>query len=177
VQGINNTNMPGLQGTPTTGNNLAMRGLLVFLSGSLRQVNQLYYVGSADRLDTWDDYLVSVQRTREINQNEMSFFFKDDWKVHRDLTLNLGLRWDYYGVPWVSKGLTSSLLGGGNALFGYGLNEAPGQIDIILVNSPMERGRSVRLGRIHIDTLFDQCDRRRLVPRFDRIHERHGSKQ
>jgi hypothetical protein len=119
VLGISSTNMPGLQGTATTGNNLAMRGLLVFLSGSLRQVNQLYYVGSADRLDTWDDYLVAKQRSREINQNELSFFFKDDWKIHRDLTLNLGLRWDYYGVPWASDGLTSSPLGGGNALFGY----------------------------------------------------------
>ena len=45
------------------------------------------------------------QRVRELNQNELSVFFKDDWKVHRDLTLNLGIRWDYYGVPWVSDGL------------------------------------------------------------------------
>jgi hypothetical protein len=28
--------------------------------------------------------------------------------VNRDWTLNLGLRWDYYGVPWVSDGLTVS---------------------------------------------------------------------
>ena len=53
-----------------------MRGLLVFLTGSLRQVNQLYYVGSANRLDKWDDYLVSTQRTRELNQNEVSVFFR-----------------------------------------------------------------------------------------------------
>src|SRR5439155_138609 len=37
----------------------------------------------------------------------------------RDLTLNLGLRWEYYGVPWVSNGLTAAPVGGGNALFGY----------------------------------------------------------
>jgi hypothetical protein len=118
IQGISNTNMPGLQGTSTTGNNYAMRSLLAFLTGSLRQVNQLYYVGSADRLDKFDDYQVSTQRTREIKQNEFSVFFKDDWKVNRDLTLNLGVRWDYYGVPWVANGLTASPLGGGNALFG-----------------------------------------------------------
>src|SRR5439155_15035040 len=91
---------------------------LAFLTGSLRQVNQLYYVGSADRLDKFDDYKISTQRTRELRQNEFSIFFKDDWKVQRDLTLNIGVRWDYYGVPWVANGLTSSPLGGGDALFG-----------------------------------------------------------
>jgi hypothetical protein len=96
-----------------------MRSLLSLLTGSLSRVTQLYWVGSADRLDTWDDYRVDVQRERELNQNEFSAFFKDDWKAHRDLTINLGLRWDYYGVPWVSNGLTSSPVGGGNALFGY----------------------------------------------------------
>jgi hypothetical protein len=119
IQGINSTNMPGLQGSATTGNNVALRSLLSYLSGSLSRVTQLYWVGSADRLDTWDDYRVDVQRERELNQNEFSAFFKDDWKVHRDVTLNLGLRWDYYGVPWVSNGLTSSPVGGGNALFGW----------------------------------------------------------
>jgi hypothetical protein len=119
IQGITSANIPGLQGTPTTGNNYAMRGLLTFLSGSLRQVNQLYYVTSSDRLNQFDDYKVETQRTRELRQNEFSLFFKDDWKIQRDLTLNLGIRWDYYGVPWVSNGLTASPLDGGNALFGY----------------------------------------------------------
>jgi hypothetical protein len=119
IQGITSTNIPGLQGTSTSGNNQVMRSLLSYLSGSLSRVTQLYFVGSADRLDKWDDYRTTVQRLRELNQNELSFFFKDDWKATRDLTLNLGLRWDYYGVPWVSQGLTSSPLGGGDALFGY----------------------------------------------------------
>ena len=118
IQGVNTTNMPGLAGTATNGNNEAVRGLMSLLSGSLSRVTQLYWLGSAERLDTWDDYRVSTQRTRELNQNEASFFFKDDWKVTRDLTLNLGMRWEYYGVPWVSDGLTASPAGGGDALFG-----------------------------------------------------------
>jgi outer membrane receptor protein involved in Fe transport len=55
---------------------------------------------------------VSTQRQRELNQQEISFFFKDDWKIRRNLTLNLGVRWDYYGVPWVSNGLTAIPDGG-----------------------------------------------------------------
>ena len=39
-------------------------------------------------------------------------------KYSKDLTLNLGLRWDFYGVPWERNGLTAALKDGGNALFG-----------------------------------------------------------
>jgi hypothetical protein len=116
---IDSTNIPGLQGTSTTGNNLAMRSLMTLLTGSLSRVTQLYWLGSASRLDTWDDYRNSIQRERELNQQELSMFFKDDWKVSTNLTLNLGMRWEYYGVPWVSKGLTAVPDGGGDALFGY----------------------------------------------------------
>ena len=52
------------------------------------------------------------------HQNEIGAFFKDDWKISRDLTLNLGVRWDYYGVPWEKNGLTTGLVDGGTALFG-----------------------------------------------------------
>jgi hypothetical protein len=47
----------------------------------------------------------------------MSAFFKDDWKVTRSVTLNLGVRWDYYGVPWEQHGLfgTPSNNGGNGA--------------------------------------------------------------
>ena len=118
IAGIDSTRIPGLQGTSTTGNNVAMRSLLTLLSGSLSQVTQLNWLSSAQNLDTFTDYRTSVQRIRQLNQNEASTFFKDDWKVNSHLTLNLGVRWDYYGVPWVSDGLTTSLVGGGNALFG-----------------------------------------------------------
>jgi TonB-dependent receptor-like protein len=35
----------------------------------------------------------------EARQNRMGAYFLDDWKVTRRLTLNLGIRWDYFGPP------------------------------------------------------------------------------
>src|SRR5262245_15783597 len=118
IQNIDAAHIPGLQGAVTAGNNLAMRSLLALLSGSLQQVTQLNWLSSASSLDKFTDYRTSIQRIRQLNQNEASAFFKDDWKVSRHWTVNIGLRWDYYGVPWVSNGLTAAPVGGGNALFG-----------------------------------------------------------
>jgi hypothetical protein len=115
---IGAANMPGLAGTATTGNNQRMRNLLSFLAGSLGNVSQFYYMQDPRKLDAFEDYKTFSHRVRDVRQNEVGFFFKDDWKILKSLTLNLGVRWDFYGSLYDGFGLTPLPTEGRPAIFG-----------------------------------------------------------
>ncbi|MEJ2109884.1 MAG: TonB-dependent receptor [Acidobacteriota bacterium] len=100
-----------------SGNKRVMRDLLIFLSGSLSEIGQARFINSIDATE-WNDPREEPYMVRDTIMKEFSLFAKDDWKVRPDLTLNLGIRWDYYGVPYIGSGLTVGLEGGGNAIFG-----------------------------------------------------------
>jgi Carboxypeptidase regulatory-like domain len=36
---------------------------------------------------------------RGFRANEVAMYIQDDWRIHPRLTVNLGLRWEYFGVP------------------------------------------------------------------------------
>jgi len=122
VTGIGRAGLAGSGGAFGSGNQLIAENMLTWLSGSLgasgtnQALQQARFIN--DLSGTWNDLATDPYKIRDIAQNEIGTFFKDDWKVTRDLTLNLGVRWDYYGVPWERNGLTTGLRGGGNALFG-----------------------------------------------------------
>jgi len=112
-------NQAGLPGFVNNNNTLA-NSLLYFMSGSMSTAQQYYYIQTANHNNTWLHYNSSEDH-RKITwsrQNELAFFFKDDWKVTPSFTANLGVRYDYYGVPWEGSGLTAIPVGGGDALFG-----------------------------------------------------------
>ena len=66
----------------------------------------------------WENYLTVERKLIDVRQNAFAAFFKDDWKMTPRLTWNLGLRYEYYGVPFENKGLGIAPVGGGIALLG-----------------------------------------------------------
>lgn len=117
VTNIETARINGLIGANLT----AMRNLLLTLSGSLSNVQQAFRLATptAAQFSDIKELGSYLPPSSSIAQREMSAFFKDDWKVLPSLTLNLGVRYDYFGVPYETSGNMATLVGGGMAGFGW----------------------------------------------------------
>ena len=124
-----NPNMAFLTNAAPTGgvngNAANARTLANYLAGSLGNVQHLFIVTSPDQIDfdnpannTWSDFRTQEFTGTKIVQKEFNAFFKDDFKISRNWTLNLGVRWDYFGVPYLESGLTNRVIGGLAGAFG-----------------------------------------------------------
>jgi hypothetical protein len=115
VSGLAPANVPGIGGNQGTAQNL-----LINLSGSLNQVNQRFYATGGPNYEAIPE---GEHADGDILQREFSLFFKDDWKVRPGLSLNLGIRYEYYGVPWLEdtkteRGTTAAVIGGTSGMYG-----------------------------------------------------------
>jgi hypothetical protein len=63
-------------------------------------------------------FLPGQTRYRNWLQKEFSGFFKDDFKLTPSFTLNLGVRYEWYGVPTENQGKMLAPVGGTGAAFG-----------------------------------------------------------
>jgi len=115
VTGITSTTFPGLVG----GNQTRAQSILADLAGGIASITQNFELESASD-PQFRDYLEQTRKGkhREIHQNAFDAFIKDDWKIAPSITLNLGLRWDYFGTPYDQYGLMGTPLGGKGAVHG-----------------------------------------------------------
>ncbi len=113
--GAGNVGVQGIATIPGIGQNAAgAQQVLNELAGTLTSAYQtLNSAGGAN-----PQYIPGQTRYRTWRTPEFSWFFKDDWKVSRDITLNLGVRYELYVSPVETNSLGLGLVGGGNSVFG-----------------------------------------------------------
>jgi hypothetical protein len=106
-------------------NRTDVANMLYFLAGSVNSASQTYWINAYSDVaeGTWhdtNDQSTGGRKYRPVVRQEYSGFFKDDWKIKRRLTLNLGVRYEFYGSPYIKTGFTSTTLDTGDGLFGVG---------------------------------------------------------
>jgi len=114
ISGITTTNFRGLNTNDIT----LAQDLLANLAGSIDTLAQDFFLLTPDQKDFVGFQNGGVLKNRNYHQNDYAAFFKDSWKATSNLTLNLGVRYDIYGVPYDSTGMGVKPIGGQAALFG-----------------------------------------------------------
>jgi hypothetical protein len=88
------------------------------ISSSNRAIFEKLYNDLLGRIDTVTQvYFSDLQkyqpagssRVRDFLAREQGYFFQDDWKLLPNLTLNLGLRWEFFGNPRESDGFQGTV--------------------------------------------------------------------
>jgi hypothetical protein len=69
-------------------------------------------------------YLAGEYKARVWKSREQFFYFKDDWRVSKSVTLNLGVRYEYYQPAYDKNGKTANLTGGVAGIYGISGTDA-----------------------------------------------------
>jgi len=119
--------------TNPSGNFTLPYAMMTYFSGALGELRQFFFAvpdTSRPYGARWNDITSGEDiYSFTIQNQELSFFFKDDWKVSNSVTLNLGVRWEYYGVPHGSDGRTLALKGGSQNV--YGISQQRGEFETL----------------------------------------------
>ena len=105
------------------------------------------------------------------DQSALYWFANDDWRIRRNLTLNLGLRYEYTTIPFTQRSQGLNAAASVPGLINFAAPQAPTDNwapRIGLAYSPGESGRtSIRLGGgMAYDVLFDNLGLLSLPPQL-----------
>ena len=143
---IDNT-VTGLSGL-TSNNGTTARNILYNLSGSIDNIKEGFDLRSSQK-PVFLGYADGVKmKERDWHDNEVTAFFKDAWKVTSNLTLNLGVKWEWYGVPYEARGLAGRVVNGIQGLCGIACG-ALTTVELVGKNSPQpEKSSTTMTGTI-----------------------------
>ena len=150
------------------------RSILDAVTGSLARLQQRIGPGDRRTMDEYFDAVRDVERRvqRTAAQGEVSadglekpfgipVLFEDHARLMFDL-MYLAFRADLTRVVTFQLGRELSL-------------RSYPEIGVALMRRPMQRGRAVGFGRVHVNALLQQCTDRVEVAVFDRLGQRHRS--
>ena len=120
------TDVPG-KGGDNTG--IAQLLLIPQASSLLPGQNGIDYVGGPNSV------FVSNISLTDNGKNYYGFYGQDDWKVTSKLTLNLGLRWDYFQPVYEHRGFQANFIPGGPPTNGPAYLIPSGKTDLTYLTS------------------------------------------
>lgn len=102
--GSNSSNPTGILPAELPGSTSTQQGLAgaIYsnLVGNLGSASATFNVRSAT-----SGFVPGFTRERQFEQNDIGVYFQDQWRYRPNLTLNLGVRWEFEGVPTIPNGL------------------------------------------------------------------------
>jgi hypothetical protein len=109
-------------------------------------------------------YIPGETRYSDLLEKQISGYFKDDWKVTPSLTLNLGVRYEWYGVPYDGLGRGQALVGGSNGIFGISGTNLGAEFQPGVMNGSLTQLQLVGPGTSQPNTQFYPNDNHNFGP-------------
>jgi hypothetical protein len=81
------SSIPGATSAEVT----AANNLRAFLAGVIQQTDQRFQVQ-----DTTSGFIPGIANIRHFKQDNLNIFYNDTWRLRPNLSLTLGLKWEYY---------------------------------------------------------------------------------